>query len=129
MVKDGTDEMDILGQASDEREICSVGVCVNDETLSVSIARLAGGTIVGRSTSAFGERVIEFILPNATIDHIEAEAYALLESMQDGANWVLYKSWEGEPEDGVSAEVFGFSELRRTWPMLTDSSTGEEERS
>jgi hypothetical protein len=129
MVKGSSDELDILSEALDERDISSVGICVNDEAISVSIARFAGGTVVGRSYGAFESGVIEFILPNATLEQVEAEAYASLDSMQNGADWVLYEEGEEEHEDGEPAEVFGFSELRATWQMLTNSSTCEKDRS
>ena len=135
MVKGGSDELDILDAALAERELGDVGICVNDEAISVSIARFAGGTVVGRSYGAFISGVIEFILPNATLEQVEAEAYASLDSMQDGADWVLYEEGdegeegEEEHEDGEPAEVFGFSELRATWQTLTNSSKCEKDRS
>lgn len=128
-VNDGNDPLDILGNVLDARQIASVGISVNDEAISVDIARFSGGTVVGRCNDAFDSGGIEFILPNATLEQVESEAYAALANMQDGADWVLYEEGEEEPEDGEPAEVFGFSELRRTWQTLTNSSTRERERS
>jgi hypothetical protein len=129
MVKNGVDELDIVAEALDERKICGVGIRVNDEAISVSIARFAGGTVVGRSYGAFQSGVIEFILSNATLEQVEAEVHAALDNMQDGADWVRYQEGEDEPEDGVPAEVFGSSELRRAWQTLTNCSLRDEDQS
>jgi len=110
-----SDEQDLVSEMLDSRELGTVGIGVNDEPIWVSISRLTGGTVVGRSCNAFETGRVVFVLQNPSLDAVEDAASNVLHELLGGADVALFTEGEEEPEEGIPAEIFGFEQLRVAW--------------